>query len=155
MLLLLGYIKWFIKYMVELLGKRVPKERSIKLVLNCDTLSGSFNKKASSLILISTFFFPFTVYTFQSLYFFFFSVTGFNPVIHVTQECFSPCLHPTGGFSTTTKDVPVRILLAVLPETTLVPAEMALCFMFQVANPPEEIILFNKGGEALHLCNLR
>lgn len=58
MLLLLGYIKWFIKYMVELLGKRVPKERSIKLVLNCDTLSGSFNKKASSLILISTFFFP-------------------------------------------------------------------------------------------------
>lgn len=62
---------------------------------------------------------------------------------------------PAVGFSTTTKDVPMRILLAVLPETTLVPVKIALCFLFQVANPPEEIILFNEGGEALHLCNLR
>lgn len=76
-------------------------------------------------------------------------------MIHVTQECFSPCPHPAGGFSTTTKDVPMRRLLAVLPETKLVPVKIALCFMFQVANPPEEIIVFNEGGEALPLCNLR
>lgn len=49
----------------------------------------------------------------------------------------------------------MRILLAVLPETTLVSANMALCCMFQVANPAKETVLFNKGGEALPLCSIR
>lgn len=93
-LLPLGYIKCFIKYMVELLGKRVPKKKSIKLALHCDTLPESFNEKASSLILISTFFFPLHCLHIPVFVFFFFSVIGFNPVIRVTQECFSPCLSP-------------------------------------------------------------
>lgn len=49
----------------------------------------------------------------------------------------------------------MRMLAAVLPETTLVLANVDLHWMFQVANPPKEIVLFNKGGEAFPLCDIR